>query len=408
MRTLTLLILTVLFPWGATLSAQSEPSVKRINRIHKKAVTIDSHTDTPMSFLDEGFSFGLFHDAHLQRSKEDIPRIEAGGLDGIFLAVFVGQQARDDAGNLAAKREALVVFDSIHSNLCRFSDKIELALDAEDIYEIIKKGKHAVFIGLENGYAIGRDISLIDTFYKLGTRYITLCHTSNNDICESSTDRKNEGSVGVTGFGEDVIRLMNLRGLMIDVSHASDSSFYDIVNLSKAPVIASHSCSRALCNNPRNMSDDMLRALAKNEGVIQMCLLSSYVKTPVPQPERDSAKAEVRKTYGDYYSLNAGGKKLFMDAWHKVDEDFPPTLATVSDVVDHIDHIVKVAGIDHVGIGTDFDGGGGVEGCFDVSEMKNITAGLLRRGYSYREIKKIWGGNLLRVFSEVEKTAEVR
>jgi membrane dipeptidase len=342
----------------------------------------------------------MAHDSRTQHSKVDIPRMESGGLDGIFLAVFVGQQGRDEAGNLSAKREALQVFDSIHSNLKRYSDKIELALDADDIYPIVKKGKHAIFIGLENGYAIGRDLSLIDTFYNLGARYITLCHTANNDICTSSTDKFKTEPDGVSAFGEEVIKKMNRLGIMIDVSHASDSSFYDVLRLSKAPVIASHSCSRAICDNPRNMSDDMLRALAKNGGVIQMCILSDYVKTPLPQPQRDSAKAEVRKTYGDYYSLTEEGKKVFLKAWYQVDVDFPEPLASVSDVCDHIDHIVEVAGIDHVGIGTDFDGGGGVDGCFDVSEIKNITAELLRRGYSEKDIKKIWGGNLLRVFSE--------
>ena len=406
MKKVVFLIIVILFLRGDYLNSQSHPSLKRIDRIHERCITIDSHTDTPMSFLESGYNFNEIHDAHTQHSKVDIPRMEAGGLDAIFLSVFVGQQARDDAGNLAAKREALEVFDSIHSNLNRFPSKIELALSSHDIYPILKKGKHAIFIGLENGYPIGRDISLVDTFYNLGARYITLCHTSNNDICTSSTDKKTEVYKGVSDFGMEVIRHMNQKGIMIDISHASDSSFYDVIRLSKAPVIASHSCSRAICNNPRNMSDDMLRALAKNGGVVQMCILSSYVKTPLPHPSRDSAKAEVKRIYGDYYSLDAAGKRKFLDAWHKVDSDFPETLATVKDVVDHIDHMVKVAGIDHVGIGTDFDGGGGVTGCYDVSEIKNITAELLMRGYSARQIKKIWGGNLLRVFSEVEEVSK--
>ncbi len=388
---------------GIDLSAQSRLSEKHIHRIHEKAITIDSHTDTPMSFLNEEYSFANIHDSYTQRSKVDLPRMEAGDLDGIFLAVFVGQQLRDEKGNFAAKQEALEVFDSIHANLDRYSNRIELALDSDDIYRIRKSGKRAIFIGLENGYPIGKEISLIDTFFNRGARYITLCHTSNNDICDSSTDPKGSEFNGVSDFGAEVIKRMNEKGIMIDVSHASDSSFYDVIRLSKVPIIASHSCSRAICDNPRNMSDAMLKALADNGGVIQMCILSAYVKTPVPQPERDSAKAEVRMKYGDYYSLDAAGRKIFLEAWYEVDQDFPAVLASVSDVVDHIDHIVQVAGIDHVGIGTDFDGGGGVEGCFDVSEIQNITAELLRRGYNSKEIEKIWGGNLLKVFAEVEK-----
>jgi len=399
-------VISFFFFWGVNLIAQKAPSKAAVSRIHKKAVTIDSHTDTPMWFLNEGYSFGEMHNSLTQSSKVDHPRMAVGGLDGIFLAVFVGQKSRDEAGNLAAKSEALEVFDSIHANLERYPDKIELALRSDDIHSILKKGKKAVFIGLENGYPVGRDISLIDTFYNLGARYITLCHSYNNDICDSSTDPKGEEHKGVSDFGAEVIREINQKGIMIDVSHISDTAFYDVINLSKAPVIASHSCARALCDNPRNMSDDMLRVLAEKDGVIQMCILSAYVKTPVKQPERDSAKAEVKKKYGDYYSLDVEGKKLFLDAWYGVDKVFPAKLATVSDVVDHIDHIVKVAGIEHVGIGTDFDGGGGVEGCYDVSEMKNITAELLRRGYTEKEINMIWSGNLLRVFAEVERISD--
>lgn len=398
-----ILALAFLYIGGGHLNAQKEPSAFHINKVHSKAITIDSHTDTPMWFLNEGFYFGELHNARLQSSKVDIPRMEQGGLDGIFLAVFVGQQGRDEAGNLSAKNEALQVFDSIHANLRRYHNKIQLTLTSDGIYPVLKTGKRAVFIGLENGYPLGRDLSLIDTFYKRGARYITLCHTANNDICDSSTDPKGPEHNGVSVFGEEVIRLMNQKGIMIDVSHISDTSFYDVIRLSKAPVIASHSCARAICDNPRNMNDDMLRTLAENGGVIQMCILSAYVKTPVKQPERDSAKAEVRRVYGDYYSLDVEGKKKFLEAWYQVDKDFPAKLANVSDVVDHIDHIVEVAGIDHVGIGTDFDGGGGVEGCYDVSEMKNITAELLRRGYSEKDIRQIWGENLLRVFAEVEK-----
>lgn len=390
---------------GGSLLAQSQPSAKYITKVHEKAITIDSHTDTPMWFLNEEYSFASTHDSRTQRSKVDIPRMEAGRLDGIFLAVFVGQQERDAKGNLSAKLEALQVFDSIHSNLRRFPQYIQLALKSEDIYPIVKENKRAIFIGLENGYPIGADLSLIDSFYFRGARYITLCHTLNNDICDSSTDPKGAEYNGLSDYGAEVVKKMNEKGIMIDVSHASDSSFYDIIRLSKAPVIASHSCARAICDNPRNMNDDMLRALAKNGGVIQMCILSAYVKPVVAQPERDSAKAEVRKKYGSFYSLDAAGRKLFLDDWNKVDREFPAILANVSDVVDHIDHIVKIAGINHVGIGTDFDGGGGVDGCFDVSEIKNITAELLKRGYSQKDVNKIWGGNLLRVFSEVEKLA---
>jgi len=186
------------------------------------------------------------------------------------------------------------------------------------------------------------------------------------------------------------------------VSHISDQSFYDVIQLSKVPVIASHSCARALCDNPRNLSDDMLKALARNNGVIQMCILSDYVKKPLPNPERDSARLAVRKKYNNFQDLKDEQWEAASADWHAVDDKFPQQLANVSDVVDHIDHLVKIAGINHVGIGTDFDGGGGVEGCKDVSEMGNITLEMVKRGYSKKDIKKIWGGNLMRVMKDVD------
>jgi len=193
---------------------------------------------------------------------------------------------------------------------------------------------------------------------------------------------------------------MNRLGMMIDVSHASDSSFYDILRKTRSPVLASHSCSRALCDNPRNLDDAMLLALAANNGVIQMCILSDYVKTPTPNPERDSARAAVREKFRNFDNLTDEEMKQAHKEWYAIEDQYPRELATVSDVVDHIDHIIDVAGIDHVGIGTDFDGGGGVTGCYDVSEMGNITLELVTRGYTKKDIRKIWGGNLMRVMNE--------
>jgi membrane dipeptidase len=195
---------------------------------------------------------------------------------------------------------------------------------------------------------------------------------------------------------------MNRIGMMIDVSHISDKSFYDVIGLTKSPVIASHSSCRALCESPRNFTDDMLLALKKNGGVIQICILSDYIKTPDPNPEMESQLKELRSRYGDYKSLSDTKRKEMRTEYRKIQQKYVK-LATVKDVVDHIDHVVQVAGIDNVGIGTDFDGGGGVDGCKSVAEMKNITIELLRRGYTKTAIEKIWGGNLMRVLKEVEK-----
>ncbi|MFW5645021.1 MAG: dipeptidase [Bacteroidota bacterium] len=371
-----------------------------INQLHDKILTVDSHTDTPLQFMREGYDFFNRQDAYQDGSRVDFPRIQEGSLDGVFLAVFLGQKERTEEGYIKAKARSYEYFDSIYAQLERGEEKIELALNPRDFKKIVRKGKHAIFIGLENGYPIGHDISMVDTFYHLGARYITLCHTKNNDICDSSTDEDGPEFNGLSDFGYEVVKRMNKLGMMIDVSHASDEAFYDVIEASAKPVIASHSCAKALCDNPRNMDDDMLRTLAKNGGVIQMCILSAYVEEPEPDPLRDSAKNAVYEKHGNYYDLDEEGRQAFLKDWYAVDKVYPPKLADVSKVVDHIDHIVEVAGIDHVGIGTDFDGGGGVDGCYDVSEIKNITAELVERGYSRREIEKIWSGNLMRVMGE--------
>jgi len=343
---------------------------RKAEKIHRAVLTIDSHTDTPLKLMQKGFNITLRHDPKMENSKIDFPRMKEGGLDGIFFAVFISQGPRNTETYENVRKKAIALFDTIHDVVTRFPDQAGLALTPRDAVRLKHQGKRAVFIGIENGYAIGKDLSLISTYYLRGARYITLCHTKNNDICDSSTDTVENN--GLSPFGYEVVREMNELGLMVDVSHISDKAVMDVLSYAKTPVIASHSCAKALCNNRRNLSDELLKAIADKGGVIQMCILSNYVKAPEKKPS---------------------GEKVSQP------------LATVSDVVDHIDHMVKIAGIDHVGIGTDFDGGGGVTGCFDVSEMGNITLELVKRGYSRKGIRKIWGGNLMRVMNQTEKVA---
>ena len=237
-------------------------------------------------------------------------------------------------------------------------------------------------------------------------RYITLCHTSNNDICDSSTDRKGSEFNGLSEFGEQVVKEMNRLGILIDVSHISDSAFYDVINLSKTPVLASHSCARAVCDSPRNLNDDMLKALAENGGVIQMCILDDYVKAANKNTERYKKELELRERYRKAGKMTPEEEKKIWDEWRQLQIDYPKEKPTVADAVDHIDHIVKTIGVDYVGIGTDFDGGGGLKDCVDVSQMMNITIELLKRDYSAEDIHKIWGGNFMRVFKEIELYAK--
>ncbi len=387
-------------------SCSSSPKFNSIEEkaayIHNKVFTVDSHTDTPMWFDSEEYNFGK-DNSTINRSKVDIPRMEKGGLDGVFLAAFIGQGPRNPEAHLKAKERVDKIIESIHKVAEENNEVAGIALNSKQALALEKEGKRALFIGIENGYPLGNDISLVKKYYDMGTRYITLVHTRNNDICDSSGDTI--GYHGLSEFGEEVVKEMNKTGIMIDVSHASDESFYDVIELSNAPIIASHSCVRSLQDHDRNMTDDMLKKLAENGGVIQMCILSSYVTDPEPQPQRDSMQLAIREKYKNFDDLTDEQMAAARKDWYSIDKLFPQKLATVSDVVDHIDHIVSITGIDHVGIGTDFDGGGGVADCFDVSQIGNITLELVKRGYTEKDIKKIWGGNLLRVMDEVEKVA---
>jgi membrane dipeptidase len=399
----TFLLVALLCLFSGTFAfAQNNNSIEaKATRIHQDAFTVDSHTDAPLNFSNKKFDIAKDNSETLKRSCVDFPRMRKGGLDAVFFAVFISQGPRTTEGNAKAKAHAETIFDSIYTAVNRNSKISGIATSPGEAKKLLKQDKSIVFIGVENGYPVGNDIANIKHFYDRGARYITLCHTKNNDICTSSTDTAN--TTGLSNFGMQVVQEMNRLGMMIDVSHVSDQSFYDVLKVSKVPVIASHSCARALCDNPRNLSDEMLRALAANNGVVQMCILSDYVKKPLPNPERASARQAVREKYNNFQDLKDEEREAASAAWHSIDDLFPQQLATVSQVVDHIDHMVKIAGINHVGIGTDFDGGGGVEGCKDVSEMGNITLELVKRGYSEKDIRKIWGGNLMRVMSAVEK-----
>ncbi len=371
---------------------------KRADKIHSSIFTIDTHCDTPMEFSDGTFDLGKLHDD----GCVDFPRMVSGGLHAEFFAVFTGQGPRNDSTYTRVHEEALNIIKSIHDNVDKNSGVAGIALTADDGYRLKKEGKIAAYIGIENGYPIGKDISRIKEFYDLGARYITLSHTKNNDICDSSTDPAGPENNGLSPLGAGVVREMNRLGMLVDISHVSDKSFYDVLKITKTPVIASHSSCRALCGSPRNLSDDMLVALKENGGVIQICILSSYLKTPEPNPEMEAKLNELKKKYGEYGTLSDDQKKFVRKEYGDIRSKYEK-LATVKDIVDHIDHVVQVIGIDYVGIGSDFDGGGGVDGCRSVAEMKNITIELLRRGYTKDDIRKIWGGNFMRVFRKVEE-----
>lgn len=397
-------VLGIVLAVVACTVVKTPPGVEaKARELHKKILTVDTHCDTAFSLLRTDWKIGDRHDPAARASgKIDLPRMKEGGLDAEFFAAFVGQGPLTPEGYAQAMASALRAVEAVHKMTEEYSATIGLAVDPAGARRLKKQGKLTAFIGMENGYPIGRDLSLVKLFYDKGVRYITLCHSSDNDICDSSTDRRNPEDKGLSDFGRQVVAECNRLGMIVDISHASDKSFYDVLAASKAPIIASHSSARAVCDNPRNLTDDQLRALAKKEGVVQICFLGAYVKTPPVIPEREQAIKEMEAKYGSLRDLRDESlRQKAMAERDAINQKYPQAQPTVKDLVDHIDHVKKVVGVDYVGIGTDFDGGGGVVGCDDVSGMIHVTEELIRRGYTDREIAKIWGGNFFRVFDKV-------
>ncbi len=390
---------------NTTVANSEEELIQKALEIHNRVLTLDTHADTPLRMIQPGFDMSERHDPRESGSKVDYPRMIEGGLDAIFFAAFVAQDIRDDEGHDRAKNLCLQMLDSIIVSTKRNAAMVGLAINPEDAYALEKEGKRAIYMGIENGYPIGNDISNVGLYFNRGVRYITLVHSSNNDLADSATDPDGPEHDGLSPFGGEVVQEMNRLGIMVDVSHGSDSLFYDAIALSKAPIIASHSNARAVTNHKRNMTDEMLKLVAKNGGVVQLTMLADYLREAPPNVERDSAMTALRANMKPFSKMTLEEQKAARKAFQDLNEKYPAPPATVKHVVDHIDHIVKVAGINHVGIGCDFDGGGGIEGIFDASEVMNITIELVKRGYTEEQIAKIWGGNLIRVFKEVQAVA---
>ncbi|MEM7078697.1 MAG: dipeptidase [Pseudomonadota bacterium] len=404
-------LLATLLVSACSSTSQTSPSeteqdlVARALAIHDRVLTLDTHADTPLRMIEPGFDMSQRHDPRETGSKLDYPRMRDGGLDAVFLAAFVAQDIRNDEGNSRAKELSLQMIDAVIASAEKHPDIAGIALDPDDAYELERAGKRAIYIAIENGYPIGSDLANVELYFNKGVRYITLVHSTNNDLADSATDQQGPEHDGISELGEAVVKEMNRLGIMVDVSHGSDDVFYDAIAMSKAPIIASHSNARAVTEHRRNMTDEMLKLMADNGGVVQLTMLSDYLRDAPENPERDAAMADLRAHMKPASKMTPEERAAMRQAFREINERFPTPLATVVDVVDHVDHIVTVAGIDHVGIGCDFDGGGGIDGVFDASEVMNITIELVRRGYSEGEIRKIWGGNLMRVFRDVQAVA---
>ncbi len=378
--------------------------MRKANRIHKKIFTVDTHADVPINMMEmEGFDVGKKHNYAEDGTQIDFPRMKEGGMDAMFFAVYLAQGKRTQEGDAEAKEKALAIFNKIHEAVKANAEQATLVRTAKEAYRNHKNGKIGVFIGMENGWPIGKDLSNLTLYYDLGLRYITLAHSYNNDLSDSSGDPEGEEHGGLSDLGKQAVAEMNRLGIMVDVSHLSDKAFYDVIKESKTPVIASHSSCRAICDVKRNMTDEMIKALAANGGVIHINFVADFLKKPSNEVAVSIKTIRMQTMKADI--LPEDKKKLNQEL-RQIKYKYPEDVPTVKDVVNHIEHVVQIVGINHVGIGMDMDGGSDVLGIEDVSKIKQVTIELLRRGYSKKSIKKIWGGNTMRVLEEVTTYAQ--
>ncbi|GAA4458723.1 dipeptidase [Nibrella saemangeumensis] len=393
--------MTNFFFWTLLLTAlvpgDDDRLLTKARRLHQRMLSVDTHADAPINMVRPGFNMGAAHDTFTDESQIDFPRMKQGSMDAMFFAVYTAQGPRTPKGHQQAKEKAFDIYKSVYRALQQYPDMAELATTPDDAYRLKKAGKRAIFIGMENGYPIGKDLSLVKAFYELGCRYITLAHFANNEICDSATDPDGPLHNGLSAFGREVVKEMNRLGILVDVSHVSDSAFYDILHLSRAPVIASHSNARALCDMPRNMTDDMIKAIAANGGVVQVNFVPEYLRKPSEIHRQAIAKIRM-STVGKV--MNAAMERRINAQIDSVNNHFAREQPTVADVARHIDYIAKLVGVEFVGIGSDFDGGGGVLGLVDVTQIENLTVELLKLNYSEEDIEKIWGGNIMRVLKQ--------
>jgi membrane dipeptidase len=385
-----------------TLPAQ-EPAVSaRAKQLHDRAIVVDSHDDTTQRLLfDKTFDITARHkDGHI-----DVPRMREGGLDALFFSIWVPS---DITGPPAVKR-ALDLIDCVREAARLHPHDLMLATTAADVRKAAAEHKIAALMGMEGGHMIDDDMRLLRLYAALGVRYMTLTHFKNNNWADSSTDKPAHD--GLTAFGKDVVREMNRLGMMVDISHVADKTFYDALEVTTAPLIASHSSSRVIANHPRNMTDDMMRALAKNGGVVMInyhaAFLSEEFRVASEKKSGNvvqSMAAMSKKCGGNEACTTMESERIDRDAMVK--GELPRVMWET--IVDHIDHAVKVAGADHVGLGSDFDGATMPFGMEDASKLPKITDALLKKGYGDADIEKILGGNILRVMEQVERVAAQR
>lgn len=369
--------------------------------LHERLLVLDTHLDTALHFTRPGWSIVASHDFDSDLSQVDYPRMVAGGLDGGFWVIYTAQGPRTPEGLQAARDSALMTTARLREMVARHHDKFELALSAGDASRIEKSGKRVVYLSMENGYPLGKDISLLRTFYELGVRMFGPVHFANNDLADSATDPKGPEWHGLSPLGKEVVAEANRLGIVLDASHASDDVLDQLIELSQTPIVLSHSACKALTDHPRNVDDERLRKLAAAGGVIQ--INSVYITPAYKNAEHEKEVAALEARYGRMYTLPAEKVAEFARERRAIDAKYAVPRATFDDFLRHLLHALKVVGPDHVGIGADWDGGGGVEGMNDVAALPRITEALLAAGYSEQDLAKIWGGNVLRVLRSAEE-----
>lgn len=411
-----------LFSCGQDSKTKGETNTEKAQRIHSKILTLDTHNDIDVKNFTDSINYTQNLDTQV-----NLPKMDAGGLDVSWLIVYTGQDSLNAEGYERASKNAMAKFEAIHRLCEEFApDKIELALNSADVRRIDASGKKVAMIGVENAYPIGTDLSNFETYHQLGARYISLSHNGHSQFCDSNTGERDSIWLhnGLSEIGEKAVYEMNRLGIMIDVSHPSKEAMKQMIALSKAPIIASHSSARALCDHSRNLDDEQLMLMKKNGGVVQTVAFSSYLNT-AKHKARANYMQEIHQHVADslgvawherseFRKLGAQQRAAYAPTRSKIRTigktiaapraDAPPPV-NVADFVDHIDYMVELIGIDHVGISSDFDGGGGIDGWQDASETFNVTLELVNRGYTEAEITKLWSGNLLRVLDEVQEVA---
>jgi membrane dipeptidase len=402
-----------------------ETTLEKAKRIHEKVVTIDTHDDINVTNFTDSINY-----SQRLETQINLPKMQEGGLDVAWLIVYTGQDSLTSEGYAKGAANAMAKFKAIRQLCEEFApDKINLALNSDDVRKIVAEGKKVAMIGVENAYPMGEDLTNFQKYYDLGARYISLAHNGHSQFSDSNTGEKDSIWLhnGLSDLGKKAITEMNRLGMMIDVSHPSKEAMKQMIALTKTPIIASHSSARALCDHSRNLDDEQLLWMKENGGVVQTVAFSSYLNTEKHEKRNDYMKTIYQQVAdsldiewhdrSQFSSLTDNQKEAFMKNYPKIlelaekqvkNKKDAPEAVNVSDFVNHIDYMVKLIGIDHVGISSDFDGGGGIEGWSDASETFNVTLELVERGYTEEEIAQLWGGNLLRVLDQVQGYAKTQ